>query len=32
MRHEYGPMNVLRLLEFMYENENKNKKKVKLFV
>ena len=31
MRHEYGPMTVIRLLAFMYENENENKK-VGLFV
>ena len=31
MRHEYGPMTVIHLLAFKYENENENEK-VKLFV
>ena len=26
MQHEYGPMTMIRLLAFMYENENKNEK------
>ena len=24
MRHKYGPMTVIRLLAFMYENKNEN--------
>ena len=31
MRHEYGPMTVIRLLPFVYENENENEK-LKLLV
>ena len=28
MRHEYGTMTMIRLLDFMYENKNKTKKNI----